>query len=81
VNTISVTKEAQRSRLLKALLEHGELSTDDARTVYAAMSPASRIMELRKAGHRIRTVYRTVADAQGVLHKMGVYVLVSEGTL
>ena len=30
MNTISVTKEAQRSRLLNALREHGEISTLDS---------------------------------------------------
>jgi hypothetical protein len=77
---VSLSKEAQRTRLIKALIEFGEVSTDDARTIHHSMSPASRILELRKAGHPIDTVFRTVEDSQGVRHRMGVYVLRSGGT-
>lgn len=76
---VSLSKEAQCARLLNALREHGEVSTDDARTVHHSMSPAARVLELRKRGHRIETVFRIVEDSQGVRHRMGVYVLCSGG--
>jgi hypothetical protein len=76
----SISKEAQRERLLNALREHGEISTDDCRSVYHSMSPASRVMELRKQGHSIDTVFRHVEDSHGVVHRMGVYALRVEGT-
>jgi hypothetical protein len=69
------SKHAQHSRLLAALREHGAISTSDCRDFLAVMSPAARVLELRRMGHNIDTVWRRVCDGAGVLHRQGVYVL------
>ncbi|MCH2160102.1 MAG: helix-turn-helix domain-containing protein [Oleiphilaceae bacterium] len=70
---------AQRSRLLQALLTR---STKGVTTIYARetldiMSPASRLLELRKLGFDIRTVRVTEENAQGHKHVNARYVLIS----
>ena len=58
----------QRARLL-AMLRRGPVSTLEARTV-AIMSPATRIFEMKRQGHRIVTTR--------LPNRVGVYHLVAE---
>lgn len=68
----SLTKEAQRARLL-ALLQDGPVSTSELRENHAIMHPGGRVMELRRSGYNIVTACRHVADSQGVVHRQGIY--------
>ncbi|AYH43342.1 helix-turn-helix domain-containing protein [Azoarcus sp. DN11] len=72
---ISLTKEAQRERLLDWLQNFGSIATSEAREHLACMSPAARIMELRRHGYTILTTWRHIADSEGVIHRQGVYTL------
>lgn len=69
------TKEVQRGRILRHLADEGALATTEARTLYGIMHPAGRVAELRSLGHRIITAWRHIEDAEGVLHRQGVYLL------
>lgn len=73
----SLIKEAQCARLLDWLRECGPIATSEAREHLACMSPAARIMELRKQGYPIVTTWRHIADSEGVIHRQGVYVLMA----
>lgn len=52
-------KTNQRDRVLKWLRTKGELTTYQAVTELGIMSLPRRIMELKRAGHEIETIYRT----------------------
>lgn len=62
-------KTNQRDRVLKWLRTKGELTTYQAVTELGIMSLPRRIMELKRAGHDIETIYRT--SSNGV--RYGVY--------
>ena len=66
----------QRARLLGHLQAHGEITTLACREDYRVMSPAARIMELRRAGHTIVTESCVAYDFVGVPHRSGTYILV-----
>lgn len=65
----------QRAIILQHLRQHGEISTIEARERYGIMSPASRVLELRRAGHRIDTVRFRAPDANGQFHNQAKYVM------
>ncbi len=65
----------QRAMLLAHLREHGEISTVTCREEYGVMSPAARIMELRRTGHAIVTKRCVAYDFAGVPHRSAVYIL------
>lgn len=65
----------QRTRLLAALRELGSVSTIDARRYLDIMAPAPRVMELRRMGVRIETVWIRQQTDLGKLHKVGLYLL------
>lgn len=69
---------AQRQRLLAALRRQS-ISTLQARRHLTVMHPAARVMELRKSGLDIATVWCREADENGVLHRIARYVLQSGG--
>lgn len=46
-------RQTQREKLLAYLRQHGSVTTADARRWLNIMSPASRIMELKRAGYSI----------------------------
>lgn len=48
-------RATQRATILEHLQQHGSISTLEARMMYFIMSPASRIMELRRQGWCIIT--------------------------
>jgi len=68
-----LTTSAQCARLLTYLEEFGPIATTDCRDLLSVMSPAARVMELRKRGCNIETIWRYVPDASGVVHRQGVY--------
>ncbi len=68
---------AQRQRLLDALRQ-GMVSTITARRDLDILSPAARIIELRKH-HRIDTVRVNQPTDCGKLHSVALYALISEG--
>ena len=71
-----LSKEAQRARLLNWLRTEGAIATTECRELLAIMSPAARVLELRRQGFDIRTLRRYVADGEGVIHCQGIYQLV-----
>lgn len=65
----------QRERLVVALDEFGALTTIEARKHLDILSPAPRVMELRRNGKRIKTHWVKQATDCGRLHRVGLYVL------
>lgn len=72
---MDLSKTAQCARLLAYLQDFGQISTSEARELLAVMSPAARVMELRRLGYSVMTSWRYLSDAAGVLHRQGVYSL------
>lgn len=71
---IAIAPAAQRLRLLQHLQIYGRIATTEARERYGIMSPAARVMELRRAGFPIETAWRRVRDSAGVEHRQGDYI-------
>lgn len=69
------SKALQRQRIMTAMACEGPIATSEARERLGIMHPAGRVAELRRMGYAIKTVWRYVADAEGVLHRQGVYLL------
>lgn len=65
---------AQRQRLLKAL-RRSPVSTITARSELDIMSPAPRVLELRRMGYAIKTVRVWQRTDCGMAHRVGLYVL------
>jgi hypothetical protein len=59
----------QRLKLLDWLFERGNISTSEARENLDIMSPAPRIMELKRAGYSIVTVTDSWTSPHGINHK------------
>lgn len=72
----SDTAKYRQRATLYTDLRKGPVSTIYARETLGIMSPAARIMELRRQGHAIVTRAGQVVDAAGVSHRSAVYVLV-----
>jgi len=68
---------AQRFRLIDWLLKRGNIDTVEARRELDILSPAARIMELRKRDFKIETVWIDRETDAGKKHRIGRYVLVS----
>ena len=70
---------SQRARTHKALEEKGNkgLSTIQLRENYDVMSPAPRVLELRRKGIKIVTVWTVTENAQGHKHRCARYVLLA----
>jgi len=69
---------AQRVRILAFLRRHGSLSTLDARHLIDVMHPAARVMELRRYGHEIATVWSHETTPEGGEHRVARYHLMRE---
>lgn len=65
----------QRLKLLDWLFEKGSITTSDARDCLDIMSPAPRIMELRKASYQIVTIWDSWISEHGIKHRIARYVL------
>jgi len=63
------TAHNQRLKLLDWLFERGNISTSEARENLDIMSPAPRIMELKRAGYSIVTVTDNWTSPHGINHK------------
>jgi len=66
---------AQRQRLLNYLHNHGSITTIEARREIDVIHPAGRIMDLRKGGWQIDTVWVEDITEQGKAHRVAKYVL------
>lgn len=71
---------AQRQRLLVALRQ-GPITTFDARGRCDVMPPGGRVMELRRMGHSIATIWTVETSDFGRPHRVGKYVLMQEALL
>ncbi|UTV54788.1 helix-turn-helix domain-containing protein [Burkholderia arboris] len=69
---------AQRARVLAFLRQHGSLSTLDARHLIDVMHPAARVMELRRYGYDISTVWTREVTPEGCAHRIARYHLMRE---
>lgn len=66
----------QCSRILEALQTLGHVTTFEGSRFLDCYDPRARTMQLRKAGHRITTIWRHIVTESGAKHRVGVYVLV-----
>ncbi|PSJ18337.1 helix-turn-helix domain-containing protein [Nitrosomonas supralitoralis] len=73
------TAKAQRMRIL-AYLHTKPLDTLAARKELDVMHPAARVMELRKGGIGINTIWIDRPSDCGKIHRIACYVLVGAGT-
>jgi len=74
-STRDTTLAAQRRRIGDYLLAHGRATTIELRDNCNAMMPAARILEMRRLGWSIATVWIWANDAQGRPHRCALYVL------
>lgn len=71
----SNSAHAQRQRLLAWLRQHGQIDTITARRELDCLMPAARVLELRRRGFEIATVWIERATDCGKLHRVALYVL------
>ena len=71
------TKQTQASNLLKALLEHGSITTTDGRDHLGICHVAGRVNNLRAMGHKIMTTMVWSPDSEGRPHKQARYSLMT----
>ncbi|WP_374487013.1 helix-turn-helix domain-containing protein [Zoogloea sp.] len=67
--------KARQRAVLLAELRQGPVTTIQAREALGIMSPAARVLELRRSGLDILTVRARIVDSAGALHAMARYVL------
>lgn len=67
--------EAQRQRLLEHIRCHGSINTIEARRDLDIMHPGGRVLELRKKGEPIQTIWTSAVTEAGKTHRVGRYVL------
>ena len=65
---------SQAARLLEALSRYSITTYEAMRHLDVYHCPA-RILQLRKRGHKIITLWQTVVTEAGVHHRVGLYVL------
>lgn len=77
---MSNSAKAQRQRIFEALKEAGSkgLTTLQIRENLDAMHAGGRVMELRRQGYDIRTIWTVAENAQGHPHRVARYVLMRE---
>jgi len=75
MNIPNTTASSQRTAILKHLQLHGSLTTLYAREQLGIMSPAARILELRKKDYPIVTHRTITEDTAGTKHREAKYVL------
>jgi hypothetical protein len=66
---------AQRQRLLAWLKKHGKITTIEARRELDIMSPASRVLELRRNFEIELQWVWCQTDSRSTWHRVGLYVL------
>jgi len=72
--TNNPTSKQQQKFILAYLAANGRITTLEARK-HGVMSPASRILELKKLGYNIVGHWVKETDAAGILHRVRVYTL------
>lgn len=65
----------QRLKALDYLLEHGSITSNEAREKLDIYSPPARIFELRQAGYLLNTVWDNWTSEHGIKHRIARYVL------
>ena len=71
---IGTSGRNQADRLLAALAQFPITTFEAMRQLDVYHVPA-RVLQLRKAGHRIITLWQTVVTEAGARHRVGLYVL------
>jgi len=72
---------AQQCQLLLDYLRvHGSCTTIEARQALDIIHPAGRVLDLRKAGEKIETVWTWDVTEQGKSHRVAKYLLANGGT-
>lgn len=68
------------AQCLRALvrLRDGPVTTYELRRKHDIYDPPSRVLQLRKRGHEIVTLWQQVRTEAGVVHRVGQYCLVKE---
>jgi hypothetical protein len=69
--------EAQCARALKRMRD-GPVTTYELRRKHDIYDPPSRVLQLRKHGHEITTLWQRVRTEAGVVHRVGQYCLIKE---
>jgi hypothetical protein len=69
----------QRQRIMTAMQSLGSVTTFEGSRLLDCYDPTARVHELRKAGHRIKTVMRAEETESGNIHRVGVYLLDESG--
>ncbi len=64
----------QCNKLLNYLIEHGTITTSEAREKLDIYYPPARIKELRNAGYKILTVWDSWTSSYGIKHRIAKYV-------
>jgi hypothetical protein len=67
--------KSQRQRILRHLQAVGNLNTLEARHKLDCLHPAMRVLELKKIGHDIQTVWINALTPEGCNHRVGQYIL------
>ena len=65
----------QRLKSLDYLLEHGSITSSEAREKLDIYYPPARIFELRQAGYLINTIWDNWTSEHGIKHRIARYVL------
>lgn len=65
----------QRLKLLDYLLEHGSITTSEAREKLDIYYPPARAFELKRDGYLISTIWHSWVSDYGIKHRIGRYVL------
>ena len=65
----------QRLKSLDYLLEHGSITSSEAREKLDIYYPPARIFELRQAGYLINTVWDNWTSVHGIKHRIAHYIL------
>ena len=73
---LPANSQCQKQRLLAYLMQHGRITTLEARTNLDVFHPEARIQELKEQGHQIITYRRMVNSGLGD-HKIAEYVLLA----
>ncbi|MFM0140392.1 helix-turn-helix domain-containing protein [Caballeronia grimmiae] len=68
------TAEHQRARLFEAMKVRGGVTTLEAVRFLDIVDPRPRIVELRKEGYNIRTLWVSQPSECGRMHNVGMYV-------
>ena len=73
-NSKGIASHSQASRLLEALSRFSITTYEAMRYLDVYHCPA-RILQLRKQGHKIITLWQTVITESGERHRVGLYLL------